>query len=31
MTQRQSDMSRKAIDVLTSKVNVEDFRGEGEI
>jgi peptidyl-prolyl cis-trans isomerase D len=31
MTQRKSEMSRVAIDVLTSKANIEDFRGEGEI
>ena len=31
MTQRKSEMSRVAIDVLTSKANIEDLRGEGEI
>ena len=31
MTKRESAMGREAVDVLGSKVKVEDFRGEGEI
>ena len=31
MTQRESTMARMAVDVLTSKAQIEDMRGEGEI
>ena len=31
MTQRESEMGRAAVDVLTSKADIKDFRGEGEI
>jgi hypothetical protein len=31
MTQRESQMARVAIDALTSKADVKDMRGEGEI
>lgn len=31
MTQRESERGRVAVDALTSKANIEDFRGEGEI
>ena len=31
MTQRESAMARMAVDVLTSKAQIEDMRGEGEI
>lgn len=31
MTQRQSELSRVAVEAITSKANVKDFRGEGQI
>ena len=31
MTQRESERGRVAVDALTSKANIKDFRGEGEI
>lgn len=31
MTQRESELSRVAVEAITSKAKVEDFRGEGQI
>ena len=31
MTQHQSELSRVAVEAITSKANVKDFRGEGQI